>query len=73
MLMRVVEATLTSLGVTCSAPATEFGQVQLKIRGLDMRKELFKGMVVIQDFTYKGAASSFCNMAREKVRSLRFQ
>jgi hypothetical protein len=42
----------------------------LKVGGYDMRKEIFKGLVEIEEFAYRDIEGSFVVLRRDQVRSV---
>jgi serine/threonine-protein kinase CHEK1 len=73
LLMPIIHEALLSLNVKCrSAPspvAKEGDRQQLRIRigGLDRRRVVFKGWVIVENFAYGDRAGSFCVMQRDEV------
>ena len=42
--------------------------LRLRVGGFDLRKQVFKGWVLVERFEYRGAFGSFCVMQRDQVR-----
>ena len=68
--MDLVVDALQSLGVKCKAapqdPSTP-ELLRLRVGGFDRRKEMFKGWVEVENFSYRGSEGSFCVMQRDQV------
>lgn len=45
------------------------GLLRLRVGGFDRRKEMFKGWVEVETFTYRENEGSFCVMQRDQVCS----
>ncbi|KAJ7110723.1 kinase-like domain-containing protein [Mycena crocata] len=60
-----VNASLGALGVICRQAPPVDDALRLRIGGHDARKEVFRGWVVIESFTYHGATGSFCVMQKD--------
>lgn len=41
--------------------------LRLRVGGFDLRKQVFKGWVVVEQFEYRGSIGSFCVMQRDQV------
>lgn len=68
--MPILHESLLALNVKCKpAPETLGDRQQLRIRigGLDRRKVVFKGWVIIETFNYGNEEGSFCVMQRDEV------
>lgn len=72
-LLQLITSALTSLGVKLKAADPERSadgsseKLRLRIGGYDARKEVFKGWVELETFTYRGDVGSFCVMQRDQV------
>ncbi|KAF9482952.1 CAMK CAMKL CHK1 protein kinase [Pholiota conissans] len=72
LLMGLIHEALEALSVKCKiAPAVKEGpggsqRHRLRIGGWDKRRQMFKGWVEVERFTYRGAEGSFCVMRRDE-------
>jgi len=68
----IIHEALESLNVKCKLappPGANSGdrqQLRMRIGGLDRRKVVFKGWVIVESFTYGDRAGSFCAMNRDE-------
>ncbi|TDL20604.1 CAMK/CAMKL/CHK1 protein kinase [Rickenella mellea] len=67
-LMPLIMQSLQNLGVKCKAAEQPPGSHSLRLRvgGFDRRKEMFKGWVEVENFSYRGDEGSFCVMQRDQ-------
>ncbi|KAK0438423.1 kinase-like domain-containing protein [Armillaria borealis] len=67
LLLTLIQESLEELGVRCKpSPDSSDGVHRLRIGGRDRRKEIFKGWVLVERFTYRGSEGSFCIMQRDE-------
>lgn len=69
--MTLIKEALESEGVRCKdVPVikNERGMElhKLRVGGFDMRKQMFKGWVDVEPFSYRGVEGSFCVMRRDE-------
>lgn len=71
--MPLINDALVGLGVKTKMglPVTDTNGEKLRLRvgGFDKRKEMFKGWLELENFTYRGSEGSFCVMQRDQVGS----
>lgn len=68
MLLKLIQEALQSLGVKCKPSSPDPPErLRLKVGGFDRRKEMFKGWVLVEQFSYRGTEGSFCVMQRDQV------
>ncbi|KIY43505.1 CAMK/CAMKL/CHK1 protein kinase [Fistulina hepatica ATCC 64428] len=69
-LLPVVHNALLSLSVKCkvanNGDGSQNAPFRIRVGGYDRRREMFKGWVLIERFTYHGAIGSFCIMQRDE-------
>ena len=46
--------------------------LRLRVGGHDLRKEMFKGWVEVERFSYRSSEGSFCVMKRDEVSLMNF-
>jgi len=73
-MMKLIHESLLSFNVKCRAsdPITRGAdksnmQLRLRVGGMDRRKVMFKGWVVVENFAYGGVEGSFVVMQRDEV------
>lgn len=65
--MSLLLEALQALGVKCKPGAESAESIRLRVGGFDRRKEMFKGWVEVEPFSYRGSEGSFCVMQRDQV------
>ena len=70
--MSLIKESLEILQVKCKQAPSSINDrgmetLRLRVGGHDLRKEMFKGWVEVERFTYRSSEGSFCVMKRDEV------
>ena len=67
--MGLIQDAVQGLGVKSKHGGSDSGSEKLRLRvgGFDRRKEMFKGSIEVEKFSYNGIEGSFCLMQRDQV------
>ncbi|KAI5986366.1 kinase-like domain-containing protein [Pisolithus albus] len=65
ILLERIKASLDSMNIQHKLAPDAEGQIHLRVAGRDARKQIFKGWIDLEHYTYDGRPASFCIMRRD--------